>query len=130
MTSFSHDSTYDPPFPAIEVVLRNPEEGLSTSATMALLDTGADGTLAPLSLLRDILAPPLIDTRIRSHWGEWRDVQLFAAEIVIQDLNLTLPGVFVVGDEVGDEVILGRNVINKLRIIVDGPQQITEIQAQ
>lgn len=41
--------------------------------------------------------------------------------------SLTLPGVFVVGDEQGDEIILGRNVLNELRLLLDGPAELTEV---
>ena len=39
-----------------------------------------------------------------------------------------LPGIFVVGDEQGDEIVLGRDVLNKLRIFLDGPARIVEIE--
>jgi hypothetical protein len=38
-----------------------------------------------------------------------------------------LAGVEVAGDAIIQEIILGRNVINKLPIFLDGPQQISEI---
>jgi len=44
--------------------------------------------------------------------------------------DLRLPGVFVVGDEQGDEIVLGRNVLNKLRLLLDGPANITNIPSQ
>lgn len=119
-----YDSSYQPPFPAIEVVLHNREEGLRTASVTALLDTGADGSLVPMSYLREIIASPLVDTRIRSHWGEWRSAQLFVVDIDFGEWRL--PGVFVVGDEQGDEIILGRNILNKLRLLLDGPDEFVE----
>ena len=35
--------------------------------------------------------------------------------------ELTLSGITVVGDELGDETVLGRNVLNRLRLLLDGP---------
>lgn len=47
------------------------------------------------------------------------------------ELNgLKLPGIFVVGDEQGSEVVLGRNVLNKLRFWLDGRAGLTEIPPQ
>ena len=91
-----YDTNYQPPFPALSVVLVNSEEGLRTTEQHALVDTGSDGTLVSMALLADILAPVLTETRIRSHWGEWRSVQLFLVDIELD--GLTLPGVFVVID--------------------------------
>ena len=123
---FPYDSNYQPPFPAVQVALHNREEGLQTSARSALLDSGADASLVPIVFLREIVAPALTDTRIRSHWGEWRLAQLFVVDVEIEDIML--PGIFVVGDEQGDEIVLGRDVLNKMRIFLDGPAGIADIK--
>ncbi|MBL7064765.1 MAG: hypothetical protein ISS49_11265 [Anaerolineae bacterium] len=125
---YPYDASYRPPFPAVRAVLHNSEEGLRTAAMNALLDTGSDGSLVPIAYLREILAPALTDTRIRSHWGEWRSAQLFVVDLELDGLRL--PGVFIVGDEQGDEIVLGRNVLNKLRLLLDGPVNLTEILSQ
>ncbi|MCP4537278.1 MAG: hypothetical protein GY832_09035 [Chloroflexi bacterium] len=122
---YPYDVGYQPPFPVLRVVLRNSDEGLDTPTKDALLDTGSDGSIVPIAYLRQILAPALSDTRIRSHWGEWRPVQLFVVDLELD--GLILPGIFVVGDEQGDEIVLGRNVLNKLRLLLDGPANLTEI---
>lgn len=119
---------YEPPFPEIQVALHNDDVTLKTGFLPALLDTGSDGTLVPIIYLQEILAPALTDTRIRSHWGEWRSAQLFVVDVEIN--NLKLPNIFVVGDELGDEIILGRNILNKLRITLDGPANSTDIPHQ
>lgn len=125
---YPYNKNYQPAFPSLEIVLHNSEDGLHTVVQNALLDTGADGTLVPITFLQDILAPALSDTRIRSHWGEWRPVQLFLVDIQLD--NLKLPNIFVIGDEQGDEIILGRNVLNKLRLWLDGPANLTNLPSQ
>jgi predicted aspartyl protease len=124
---YPYDATYEPPFPVGPVVLRNSEEGLRTEKVRALLDTGSDGSLAPIADLAEILAPPITDTRIRSHWGEWRAAQVFEVDLELG--NLRLPGIFVIGDEQGSEIVLGRNVLNKLRVLLDGPAGQTDIRS-
>jgi len=125
---YPYDASYQPPFPVVRAVLYNSEEGLRTAPEKALLDTGSDGSLVPITYLRQILAPALTDIHIRSHWGELRSAQLFVIDLELGDLRL--PGVFVVGDEQGDEIVLGRNVLNKLRLLLDGPANITDIPSQ
>jgi predicted aspartyl protease len=124
---FPYDAAYDPAFPAVPVLLRNSDEGLRTEKVPALLDTGSDGSLVPIAYLEQILAPPMADTHIRSHWGEWRAAQLFAVDIELGSLRL--PGVFVIGDEQGTEIVLGRNVLNKLRLLLDGPAGQSDIRS-
>jgi hypothetical protein len=125
---YPYDTSYQPPFPAARIVLYNSEEGLRTVPENALLDTGSDGSLVPIAYLRQILAPALTDTHIRSHWGEWRPAQLFVVDLELG--GLSLPDVFVVGDEQGGEIVLGRNVLNKLRVLLDGPANLTDIPSQ
>jgi predicted aspartyl protease len=124
---YPYDTHYEPPFPTVQVILDNIEDGEKTGRLPGLLDTGADGSMVPVDVLRQILAPAISESRIRSHWGEWRSVQLFVVDIVIDGLRL--PGVWVVGDEQGDEIVLGRNVINMLRILLDGPANQTDVSA-
>jgi len=125
---YPYDISYQPPFPVVQVVFYNSEEGLRTAPEKALLDTGSDGSLVPVAYLRQIFAPALTDTRIRSHWGEWRPAQLFVVDLELG--NLRLADVFVVGDEQGDEIILGRNVLNELCTLLDGPANLTDISPQ
>jgi hypothetical protein len=47
------------------------------------------------------------------------------AEQVAQTVQLS--AVWVVGDELGNEVVLGRNVLNRLRLLLDGPAAMTEV---
>ena len=81
---------------------------------------------SPSLIFDRYLLPPFTDARIRSHWREWRSAQLFVVDLKL-DGGLRLPGVFVVGDEQGDEIVLGRNVLNKLRLLLDGPANVTEV---
>jgi predicted aspartyl protease len=111
--------------PALEIRIGYPGGELSMEPLMAIADTGADGTLIPQSLLDQIGAPIVDDTRIRSHWGDWRRVLVLTVDIGVGDA--LLPAVDVVGDDVGDEIIVGRNVLNKLRLLFDGLAQQVQV---
>jgi len=50
---------------------------------------------------------------------------MFAVDVGIDSLRL--PDVEVVGDERGVEVVLGRNVLNRLRLLLDGPAAVIEV---
>ena len=110
-----------PAMPALVLHLGYPGERLAVGPITALVDTGADGTLIPQPLLDEIGAPLVDSKRIRSHWGEWRQVLVFAVDVAIDDLRL--PAIEVVGDEVGSEIILGRNALNRLSLLLNGPRQ-------
>lgn len=112
---------YFPAMPALVLRLGYPGEGLAVGPVTALVDTGADGTLIPQPLLDEIRAPLVDSKRIRSHWGEWRQALVFAVDMAVDDLQL--PAIEVVGDEVGSDIILGRNVLNRLSLLLNGPRQ-------
>jgi len=117
--SHQYLKSYQPAMPAVEIWLGYPEESLSMGPLVAIIDSGADSTIVPQDLL-DQLGAPFSDTaRLRSHWGEWREISLFTVDIGLD--NLHLPAMEVVGDEEGDEIILGRNVLNRLKLLLDGP---------
>lgn len=124
---YPYATHFQPAIPMLAIRLENEARGLQTEFLNALLDTGADGTLVPLDYLRQIRAPAVMDRRLRSHWGEWRAVQVFVVNIKLADRRLV--NVLVVGDEQGDEIILGRDVLNKLRLLLDGPANQIELIA-
>ncbi len=54
------------------------------------------------------------------------DVVLHIADVQIGEL--VLPGLIIVADREGYELILGRDVLNRLRLFIDGPDQVTRVQ--
>lgn len=91
-----------------------------------MLDTGAGASLIPLRYLRELRLKPVRQRLLRSQWGERRSIGIFHVEMRI-GTDLHLPWVEVVGDDLSDEVLLGRNVLNLLRITLDGPRATVEI---
>lgn len=85
---FPYDNSYQPPMRVVQVTFHNDPEGRRTAARNALLDTGSDGSLVPIALLREIYAPALADTHIRSHWGEWRSAQMFLVDVELNEMRL------------------------------------------
>ncbi len=122
---FDYLVSYFPAIPALQIRLGFPEEALKIGPLDAIVDTGADGTLVPQALIDELNAPLVNQVRVRSHWGEWRTVLVFTIDIDIAGLRL--PAVEVAGDP-GQEVVLGRNVLNLLRLFLDGPARRTTLE--
>jgi hypothetical protein len=121
--STPYNRNYQPPFPALLTYLRNGDE--RSGPFLALLDTGADVTFVPIDLLQEIEALEALGAQVRSHFGELRPVQLYIVGFQIE--NVTLGSTYVIGDEVGDAIILGRDVLNKLPVFLDGMQAQTDL---
>ncbi len=89
-----------------------------------LIDTGADVTLVPAAIVRQ-LRLPRVDTIIVSGFGGARlRADVYAA-------TLELGGTQVVARVVGsDEALLGRDVLEKIVLELDGPRSQLTVQAR
>jgi predicted aspartyl protease len=128
MIEFPFDDTYSPPVPVCQVSFSVARTGQATGPLSAILDTGADGTLVPQRYLDAIGARRVMETGLRSQWGERRIVYLYLVTLHIGEIEL--PGTYVVGDELSDEIVLGRNVLNRLKIWLDGPKNISRLSEE
>ena len=125
MIEFPYDDTYSPPTPVCQVSFSVTRTGQSVGPLGAILDTGADGTLVPQRYLDAIGARRVMETGLRSQWGERRVVYLYLVTLRIGEFEL--PDTYVVGDERSDEIVLGRNVLNHLKIWLDGPENTSRL---
>lgn len=123
--SHTYDPKYTPPVPVLPVVLYNSETGQSINCETAYLDTGADGTVVPHKLLEEIGAEVVYRNNMRSQWGESRRVNMYSINIEVDGEYLS--AIDVVGDELGNELLLGRNVLNRLIILLDGFKNQTDV---
>lgn len=125
MMKFSYDTSYFPPAPSLEIKLAVPEEAFEVGPLTALVDTGADVTIVPIRHIDPLKIQ--VDNRkfLRSQWGERRVVDTYLLDVGLG--NIRLPLVEVIADELGNEVIIGRNVLNKLVATLNGPAQSMEI---
>lgn len=121
--STPYNRTFRPPFPTLDVYLRNGDR--ATGPFPALLDTGADVTFVPTNLLMEIEALEAFSGRVRSHFGESRPAQLYVVAFQVE--TFTLASSYVVADDNGDVIILGRDVLNKLPLFLDGVVQQTDL---
>ncbi len=113
------------PFPVLPVILRQIDGSAKTSPLPALVDSGADVTIAPKALLTTVGAEEIFSGHLRAHWGGRRPVTVSLVDLEVE--GQFLPGIEVVGDEQGQDVLLGRNVLNKLIVLLDGPGRSTDV---
>ena len=120
-----------PPAPILNIALSVPGEGAQTELTPALIDTGSDFTLVPEKWLQSIDAPRSRPARVRGLWSAYHEVTLFLVDIHL-DIG-ALPGIEVVrvmksdGLFENEEIVLGRNVLNMLILLLEGPIEQTSI---
>ena len=126
--SIPYDSSYLPPMPVLRLRLSAPGEAPNATPLSAIVDTGADATLIPSIYLEQVEAIASGDAILRGVFGEAREIHLYEVDLHVD--TLLLPGVLVVGDDYGTEVILGRDILNKLILLLDGQGSETDVFEQ
>jgi len=119
--SLPYSTRYDPPIPALEIAIRAPEGGLSVGPLLALVDTGADGTVVPAEHLEHLEVIPVDWVRLRGQWDKGHLVRVFLVDLRVGET--WLPDVEIVEDRVGRDTLLGRNALNRVRLLLDGPAE-------
>ena len=118
----SYDVThFDPPAPVARVMLRNPQSGATVSDVPLLVDTGADITLLPRTAVEGLGVPLLADQRYKLMGF---DGSKSFAPVVILDLlflRRAFRGRYLLLEE--EHGIMGRDILNHVILLLDGPQQ-------
>jgi predicted aspartyl protease len=109
-----YDRGHDPPAPVLPARLRlgGPDDWLQLAG---FIDTGADVSLIPSDIAEEHL-PVSGSIRIRGITGDTLETLLYRAELRIADERYVtvLPGF-------GSELIVGRDILNRLVVSLDGP---------
>jgi hypothetical protein len=72
-----------------------------------------------------IEADEIYTAKLRMHWGEAEAVSIHLVDLDVAGYRL--PAIEVVADDYSGQVLLGRNVLNKLILLLDGPQNRTDV---
>ena len=112
------DRRFAPAAPVASATIRHPDSGDSISDVPILIDSGADTTLLPASAIASLGIPGEGERyQLAAFDGTTNDSEAVRAVLIF--LNKTFRGRFLqVESEVG---VIGRNVLNHVRLLLDGP---------
>jgi len=116
---------FRPPAPFVNVTLRNPVTGMELGNVPAQLDTAADRTLLPDSLVQSLNLPQIGAIAIGGVGGVAQTMPSYPVQVTIHNLP-TLP-LEVVASPGETWVLLGRDVLNAEKLLLDGPNLMLEI---
>ncbi len=126
MTAYD-DSRFSPPAPLALVTLRNPESGAVQANVPMLLDTGADVSLLPQSAISALGSTATSDRHYElvGFDGSKSVAPVVRAELIF--LERTFRGQFLIIEQ--DWGILGRNILNSVSLLLDGPRLTWELNS-
>jgi hypothetical protein len=110
---------FDPPAPLALVTVKSDQLGIEFHDVPMLLDTGADVSLLPRSHVASLASRDATQYEIEGFDGTKSIAPAVNAEL--QFLGRSFRGQFLLVD--GWHGILGRNVLNNLSLLFDGPSR-------
>ena len=118
MPAYDSDG-FSPPAAVARVVLRHPDTDASVSEVRMVIDSGADATLLPKSAVSALgLTGSGKRFELLAFDGTPSEAEAVTAVLVF--LNKSFRGLFLQIDS--DVGVLGRNVLNRVRLVLDGPE--------
>lgn len=124
MKAFPYEAAEQPPAPYLDLETRPAFQAVSFVPQRAKLDSGASMTVIPSSLVDQWKLIPIGTVIVRGYDGQVSTRPTYLVDLTIGNRRFTQVEVTL---SPRTNVLLGRDVLNQLRITFDGPRQITEI---
>ena len=123
--NYPYDSSYNPAMPFVELSVGR-LRGQIELTLPALVDSGADATIIPIRYLQRIRVRQSEKKWMRGMAGGRYRVTLYPLFLQIGSQTMYVP---VVGDELYDEVIVGRDVLNQMVVTLNGLANMVEVSS-
>lgn len=120
MISYGYNTQMTPPAPFVHVKLRSPDGSAQVDQVPAQVDSAADRTAIPDTVATALGLVPIRNLPVGGVGGHRSTVPTCLVELAVHDLPFRDLEVFVIAGE--PWVLLGRDVLNNYRIILDGPR--------
>lgn len=121
---FQYDTDREPPAATLPLLVGRP----GTSPTMslvALVDTGADSTVLPKSVARRLQLPLIGDVVVRGVGGATRRASIHSALVQVAGVSESVEIL-----ALGEEILVGRDLLNRWTVTFRGPEKILEVDAR
>lgn len=122
---YAYSAALQPPAPFVHLTLWNVPRTAELSEQPAQVDTGADRTVLPTSMVDALGLLPVDEILVAGLAGSRHSLRTYAVRIGIRDLPPVLVEAFVSPEE--PWILLGRDVLNAHRLLLDGPNLALEI---
>jgi hypothetical protein len=121
----AYDLNFNPPAPVVEVVVTHPVTSVNSGTLHGKVDSGADVTVIPERLVRQLKLTPKGRAWTRSYDGTYSQRPVYYARFIVE--GFALPIVRCIAAD-RTNVLLGRNVLNRFIIVLDGKNLSCELR--
>jgi predicted aspartyl protease len=121
----AYDPAFSPPAPVADVTVVHPTTGVNSGALRGKLDSGADVTVIPQRLVAELGMTPRGRIWTRGYDGTYAQRLIYYVRLTVESFDL-LTVRCIAADRV--DVLLGRNVLNRFIITLDGKNLTFELK--
>ena len=121
----AYDPAFSPPAPVADVTVVHPTTGVNSGALRGKLDSGADVTVIPQRLVAELGMTPRGRIWTRGYDSTYAQRLIYYVRLTVESFDL-LTVRCIAADRV--DVLLGRNVLNRFIITLDGKNLTFELK--
>ncbi len=125
MIRYACNRQMQPPAPFLHVSVKNPATVEALPQVPAQVDSAADRTVLPLAIVETLRLPQVGQTLIGGLGGTTHLLPAYVVLLGVHDLPQVPIKVIASADE--SWVLLGRDALNRHRVVLDGPQLALEL---
>ena len=125
MIRYRYQDQIVPPAPFVLVAVSNSQTGQTRTDLPAQLDTAADRTVLPAALVGELDLPRTGTITVEGIGGIVATMALHQADVKMPGLASSTIEVAVSDGE--SWILIGRDILNSVRIVLDGPRLLLEI---
>jgi predicted aspartyl protease len=126
MVRYTYNQQVTPPAPFVHVSLRPPYEGPAGVEVPAQIDTAADLSVIPAPFVDELRLVPLDSVSALGFGGHLLTLPTYLVELQIRGLHPITVKVLASHDE--PYALLGRDMLNRHTILLDGPNLVLEVR--
>jgi predicted aspartyl protease len=118
VTAYPYDRTYEPPAPVVPLRV-SPPDGAGTGVLLpALIDSGSDLTVIPAEVTLQLNLPETDHVTVRAAGSVMGPASVCAAHIELDGVTEIVEVL-----ALGDETLVGRNLLASLVVTLHGPAE-------
>jgi predicted aspartyl protease len=125
VTRYRYNQQVNPPAPFVHVVLQRPIGEEAILDLPAQMDTAADLTVVPLRLIEELGLVPFDAVPVLAFGGILTNVPTFLVRLSLRGQDPV--ALEVLGSAGEPHILLGRDLLNRYRFVLDGPRLVLEM---